>query len=118
MNVGMTTAMATIQGLIAGRPTAFGESAALLIMPAPFPRWRFGLAWSSPHKPEAPTRKLLWSGCRFRWTLGCRYHWTLWGRCRWTLRERIKRLQDVSRVRSRRRFLVVDVGDDRQTDKQ
>src|SRR5690242_15247551 len=112
MKVGMTTARATIQGLIAGRLIAGGARATVLMTHAPSPRWRLGLV-SGGAKPEAPARGNHTCPRRQRRALFGSRFWL-----RGALRERGKRLQHGPGVRPRGRFLVVHVGRDRQADEQ
>src|SRR5262245_57874190 len=104
MKVGMTTATATIQGLIARRLTAAGASATLLMVRAlsrslgePGASATGGMR---PPVADAPGSPSSWFGVR-----GAR-------------RKRGQRLQEVPGVRPRRRLLVVHVGRDRQADEQ
>src|SRR5258707_4648123 len=97
MKVGMITATATIQGLIAGRLIAGAESATVLMKLTP------------PRAIHAPRRAGSVSDRRMPRSRS---------RIRRELRQWVSRLQDVPGVRPFGRFLVVHVGRDRQADKQ
>src|SRR5262245_38132038 len=91
MNVGITTAAATNQGLTAGRLSAGGERATLLILRTP---------WSLTPCPSPLRARETGEGARNerRSALGRGG----------ALRKRSMRLQDLACMRPRGRFLVVD----------
>src|SRR5262249_32114235 len=114
MNVGMTTATATSQGLIDRRPTAVEATIALVILGRD-PLWRTArcdLATTCSNDPDRSRT----TEARFGRRRGRRGFGDAGGRL--TLRERQRRLQVGAGVRSRSGLVVVHVRYDRQTDEE